>query len=55
MMWYAFQKLTLIIQYYEMKVIWIFRAINWLGMIIQGILKEEEYAFALKSAYLYVF
>ena len=37
------------------KVIWIFRAINWLGLSIQEMLNEEKYAFTLKSPYLYVF
>ena len=48
-------KLTLIIQYHQMKVIRIFQAINWLGLTIQEMLKEEEYAFTLKSPYLYAF
>ena len=37
-----------------MKVIGIFWAISWFGMIIQELLKEE-YASTLKSPYLYVF
>ena len=45
MMWYAFQKRTFIILCYQMKVISIFWAINWLGLSIQKMLKEEEYAF----------
>ena len=48
-------KPTLIIQCYQIKVTWIFQAINWLGLTIQEMLKEEEYAFTLKSPYLYVF
>ena len=37
-----------------MKVIWILRAIKWFELTIQEMLKEEEYAFTLKSPDLYV-
>ena len=43
---------TFIMQYYQMKVIRIFWQINWLGLTIQEMLKEEDYAFFLKSPYL---
>ena len=45
MMQYALQKLFLKSQFNQMKMIWIFRAMLWLGLTIQIILKEEEYAF----------
>ena len=52
---FCYWKLTLIIQYYQMKVIWIFWTIKWLGQTMQEMVKEEQYTFTLESPYRYVF